>query len=146
MLPISVLLMLIAINGFYREVESGVINGEYFNWMIWSWRRLIWHLDQLKENHGGKFDCSQFTDDFDVIRHFPFSVIEAESVYHRSQSGVTFNEEKTFVKSVVIVEEAIVPWNLFCLTRIELLVIEKTPFENGKSYSFIINKSMFFSP
>lgn len=110
MLSISVLFILTVINGFYGEVESGVIN------------------------NGAEFDCSQFTDDFDVLRHFPFSVEYTPNNYDWSKSTATMNEENTFVKYLVISKETAVPWTSFCLTKLEELVIIQTPFENGKDF------------
>ena len=119
MLSISVLFILTVINGFYGEVKSGVIND------------------------GAEFDCSQFTDDFDVLRQFPFSVEYTTNRYNWSKSIAIMNDEKTFVEYLVIVNETVIPWSLFCLTNLEDLVIKQTPFENGKDFVLVINSTLF---
>ena len=82
-----------------------------------------------------KRDCSQFQNDLDVVRQFPFSMKFVATEYEQAKSAVMLNDRKTFVKFVVIRNEKVVPWSLFCLSNVEQLIIKQTPFENGKNFS-----------
>jgi len=77
-------------------------------------------------------DCSQFSDDFDILRQLPFPItINPNSSYYYEISTVHLNDDQTFVKSFTILNENVVPSSIYCLSNLDLLHIEGTPFENG---------------
>lgn len=41
------------------------------------------------------------------------------------------DENDTFVQSLYMFEEKVVPSNIYCLSKLEQLSIYRTPFENG---------------
>ncbi len=91
-----------------------------------------------------KVDCSQFSDDFDILRQLPFPItINPNSSADYEISTVHLNDDQTFVKSLTILNENIVPSSIYCLSNLDLLHIEGTPFENGSILYYETIKILF---
>jgi hypothetical protein len=89
------------------------------------------------KNNLSEFDCSQFIDDHDILRQFPFPLTIYQADDDESKYGISaalMDENNTFVDTLAIYNEKIVPWSLFCLTNLQTLKIERTPFQNGNSF------------
>ncbi len=77
-------------------------------------------------------DCSQFDNDQDVLRQFPFPIKLNPTMYeYDEKSRVKMSEDGTFVDWITIKNEDLVPLSLFCLSNVTSLGIELTPFDNG---------------
>jgi len=81
-----------------------------------------------------ELDCSQFIDDHDIIRQFPFPVLINPSEYTFEQSIVTMNKNNTFVQGIYIIQEEVVPSSVFCLSNLQILSILETPFQDGRFF------------
>lgn len=82
-----------------------------------------------------KLDCSQFQDDFDVLRQFPFPIEFLPPGFGWPNSVAVMNSQQTGVRHIQISNEKVIPWSLFCLSNLQDLTIKQTPFENGKNVS-----------
>ncbi len=85
-----------------------------------------------------ELDCSQFIDDHDILRQFPFPLTIYLSDDDENEYGISaalMDENDTFVKTLAIYNEKIVPSSVFCLTNLQTLKIEGTQFENGNFFS-----------
>jgi len=84
-------------------------------------------------------DCSQFVDDYDILRQLPYSItinLAADDDYEEPSRNVAFMDKNdTFVEGFSIYKKNVVPWSVFCLSNLETLLIQKTPFENGNFFS-----------
>jgi len=80
-------------------------------------------------------DCSQFVDDYDLLRQLPYPIainLAADDDYEERNRNVAFMDKTdTFVEMLAIYKKDVVPWSIFCLSNLETLKIEMTPFENG---------------
>lgn len=97
---------------------------------------LLYLVDfQEVKNNGYELDCSQFHSDYDVLRQFPFPVVINPTTHEDyEKSTAVMVENGTFVKSFTLHFENVVPSSIFCLSNLEILNINTTPFENGKFY------------
>jgi len=86
-----------------------------------------------KGNNAGESDCSQFIDDYDILRHFPFPVVISLATNDLvvGASGAARNKNNTFIDALAIYEEKVVPSIVFCLSNLRTLKVERTPFENN---------------
>jgi Leucine-rich repeat (LRR) protein len=85
------------------------------------------------KNNVSELDCGQFIDDYDIIRQFPFRVsinLAADDDRVAGISVAFMDKTDTFVETLAIYNEKVVPWIVFCLSNLESLKIEFTPFEN----------------
>ncbi len=104
---------------------------------------MLYFLDFPKKNNLSELDCSQFIDDYDIIRQFPFPVVinpTTDDDYQKST--VTMHKDGIFVKSIIIHKENVVPLSMFCLLNLESLQIVETPFENG-NFALLNDNSYF---
>ncbi len=77
-------------------------------------------------------DCSQFINDDDILRQFPFPVkLNAIKYDADDKTTAQISQDGTFVESITIKNEDLVPLSLFCLSNVTSLRILFTPFENG---------------
>ncbi|CAF0742325.1 unnamed protein product [Adineta ricciae] len=76
-------------------------------------------------------DCSQFTDDRDVIRQFPFPIAEYEGESFLEHSVVSIDEDTNMASSIFFYKEEIVPPSVYCLSQLSILSISRTPFPKG---------------
>lgn len=83
------------------------------------------------ELQSGEVDCSQFTDDADVVRQFPYKIAEYEGETFMYHSVIMTNEDTNVIDSVFFYKEEIVPPSVFCLSHLERLSVSRTPFLNG---------------
>jgi hypothetical protein len=98
----------------------------------------LYLIDFETKNNVPEFDCSQFIDDYDILRQFPFptTIYLADDDEHKYGISAAFmDENNTFVETLAIYNEKVVPWSVFCLTNLEMLLIDHTPFENGNFVS-----------
>jgi len=84
-------------------------------------------------NNISEVDCSQFSNDYDILRQFPFPVLINPNERIYNQSTAKMDKDNTFVKSICI-QDSIVPLSLFCLSKLESLTIEGSYFPNGKFF------------
>lgn len=97
-----------------------------------------------KKNNVSELDCSQFIDDYDILRQFPFPVkinLAAEEDNVVGESVAFMGKNDTYVNILAIYEENVVPPTVFCLSNLHSLKIERTPFEN--STIFLVCKKIF---
>jgi len=88
-------------------------------------------------------DCSQFSNDYDVLRQLPFPiVINPITEEDWTKSTAKMDEDDIFVTRITIDHEDFVPPSIFCLLNLEILQIDGTPFENG-SFSLLNDKFSF---
>ena len=81
---------------------------------------------------GSELDCSQFKDDFDVLRHLHFPVvILPEAEINLEKSSVYLNNDGTTVRQIIIRHEKVVPLNVFCFSNLSLLYVQATPFADS---------------
>jgi len=124
----NVLFVLVVVYGLCSIGESGVVAPK---------KPLRSHLtggykNSEVQNNVSELDCSQFRDDLDVLRQLPFLlVINPATSDDYKNSTATMNEEETFVKSIAVRYEKTVPSSIYCLSNLDTLHIETTPFENG---------------
>jgi Leucine-rich repeat (LRR) protein len=77
-------------------------------------------------------DCSQFSNDYDVLRQLPFPiVINPITEEDWAKSTAKMDENNIFVTDIRIEYEEFVPPSIFCLLNLETLQVDGTPFENG---------------
>ena len=76
-------------------------------------------------------DCSQFKNDHDIIRQFPFPVQFVPAHHIGSESTVTMDENQTFVQHIHLDGEQMVPPSVFCLSKLRRLYVDGTPFADG---------------
>jgi len=86
------------------------------------------------KNNASELDCSQFVDDYDLLRQLPYPIainLAADDDYEERNRNVAFMDKTdTFVEMLAIYKKDVVPWSIFCLSNLETLKIEMTPFEN----------------
>ncbi len=99
----------------------------------------MYFIDFRIKNNVSELDCSQFVDDYDILRQLPFSItinLASDDDYEGPRRNVAFmDKNNTFVEVLAIYKKNVVPWSVFCLSNLEALKIEKTPFENGIFFS-----------
>jgi len=122
----QVLFLLIVIYWLCSMVESGVVAPK---------RQLGSHItDEYKNsqmtNSISEVDCSQFSNDYDVLRQFPFPVLMNPTDLTLNQSTATMDKDNTFVR-LIYIQDDILPLSVFCLSKLEQLTINTTPFPNG---------------
>jgi hypothetical protein len=100
-----------------------------------SYESILYISDSQLKDSVSELDCSQFIDDYDIIRQFPFPVLINPSEYTFEQSIVVMNKNNTFVQEIYIIEEEVVPSSVFCLSNLQMLSILETPFQDGNLYS-----------
>jgi hypothetical protein len=88
-------------------------------------------------------DCSQFSNDYDVLRQLPFPiVINPITEEDWVKSIAKMDEDNIFVTHITIAYEDFVPPSIFCLLNLEILQVDGTPFKNG-SFSLLNGKVYF---
>jgi hypothetical protein len=92
-----------------------------------------------------ELDCSQFIDDYDILRQFPFPILihlaaDEEELDFRTEAFM--GENDTFVAGLMIYKESIVPWSIYCLSNLRTLQVHQTPFEN--SNFCLLNNNYYF--
>jgi len=92
----------------------------------------------MKNNISG-LDCSQFSDDYDVIRQLPFPVMINPTHYITNQSRATMDGNNIVVKILEIKKTTMVPLSIFCLAYLEELHIEEALFPNNTLPDAITN-------
>jgi len=91
-------------------------------------------------NSESELDCSQFSNDYDVLRQLPFPiVINPITEEDWAKSTAKMDEDNIFVTKIIIEHEDFVPPSIFCLLNLEELLVDGTPFENG-SFSLLNDK------
>ncbi len=103
----------------------------------------MYFIDFQTKNNVSELDCSQFIDDYDILRQFPFHIsinLAADDDRVAGISVAFMDKTDTFVETLAIYNEKVVPWIVFCLSNLESLKIEFTPFENG---NFSLFKNSF---
>jgi hypothetical protein len=105
---------------------------------------LLYLVDfQVVKNNGYELDCSQFHSDYDVLRQFPFPVMFISPDDDEYEKTVAImDKNNTFVHTLAIRGENLVPMSVFCLSNLDTLEIERTPFENGK-FSLLKDNFLF---
>ncbi len=94
--------------------------------------RVVSLQSHVISGHKSELDCSQFSNDHDVLRQLPFPVQANPATYgNNEKSVVKMSEDGTFVEWITIMNEDLVPLSLFCLSNVTSLGIILTPFENG---------------
>jgi hypothetical protein len=81
-----------------------------------------------------ELNCSQFIDDYDILRQFPYPIsvnLAADDDNEHLQTIAFMDTNDTFVKTLAIYYENIVPWSVYCLSNLDELQVYGTPFENG---------------
>ena len=99
-------------------------------------RTLLYFVD------ASQLDCSQYSNDFDVLRQLQFSVrlnLSMDEYYGFQKSAAQLNEDGISIERIVIKNEKLFPLSLFCLSNISILHIESTPFPDGE---FVIGNSV----
>jgi hypothetical protein len=94
----------------------------------------LYFIDFQIKNNVSELDCSQFIDDYDILRQLPFRIsinLAADDDREAGRSVAFMDKTDTFVKILAIYKEKVVPRIVFCLSNLEGLKIEFTPFENG---------------
>ena len=92
--------------------------------------------DSQAKNSSHEVNCRQFSGDYDVLRQFPFRILIEPIEFEFNESMVEMDEKGTFVKSIFIINETVLPLSVFCLSNLERLYIHQTPLPNG-NFSFI---------
>ncbi len=118
----NVLVVFVMIYGLCTIGESGVVPS----------KQLLQSDVTEVRDRTSELDCSQFIDDFDVLRQFPFPVVinpPEDSDYEKSTARV--NESETFVRSISIRYETHIPSSIYCLSNLHKLLVQTTPFENS---------------
>lgn len=103
-----------------------------FVYSITEWNYSFIFLDILKEKSLTKTKCNQFKNDYDILQHLGFPIRTTIGGIHGiDQTLAIMDENDTFVQSLYMFEEKVVPSNIYCLSKLEELSIYRTPFENG---------------
>ncbi|CAF4968257.1 unnamed protein product [Rotaria sp. Silwood1] len=89
------------------------------------------YKNSLAKKNASQLDCSQVNNDYDVLRQFPFPILVNPIELVFDQSTATMDENNTFVKKIYIYQEEVVPSSVFCLSKLQALHVEMTPFQNG---------------
>jgi len=92
----------------------------------------------MKNNISG-LDCSQFSDDYDVIRQLPFPVLINPTDIILNQSTATMDGNNIVVKILQIRKTKVVPLSVFCLAYLEELHIDRALFLNDTLPDAITN-------
>jgi Leucine-rich repeat (LRR) protein len=82
-------------------------------------------------NSGSNLDCNQFSSDYDVLYHFSFLIMINPINSEWQKSTAYMDEDSTFVTRLDLYNEEAVPLAIFCLTNLQSLDIQNTPFPNG---------------
>ncbi len=84
-------------------------------------------------NSTTRIDCSQFTDDYNILINFPFSITINPTIWtYPMPTYAQMDDNNTYVQWLRLSEESHVPPSVFCLKNLERLTIFRTPFLNGK--------------
>lgn len=93
----------------------------------------VWFIEQCHTypKDSDEVDCSQFTDEADIIRRFPFpvTIYKGDSAIPRTLAYI--NEETGNIWRLVLYKEAFVPPSVYCLFHLGELIIKNTPFPDG---------------
>jgi hypothetical protein len=88
-------------------------------------------------------DCSQFSNDHDVLRQLPFPIV-INPITHEDwvKSTAKMDKDNIFVTRITINHEEFVPLSIFCLLNLEIFQVNGTPFKNG-NFS-LLNDRFYF--
>ena len=76
-------------------------------------------------------DCSQFTEDYEIIFSLPF-VVPFNPLNVNSNRTYAFMDNDNKVTKLFLYKESYVPRNIFCLKSLIQLTISETEFINGE--------------
>jgi hypothetical protein len=101
---------------------------------FYSTRFVSYFLDIQPRTSRSDLDCSQFSNDYDVLYHFSFFImINPMNDNLWGKSTAYMDENGTLVTQLLLHNENAVPLSIFCLLSLSHLTIYNMPFPNGNS-------------
>jgi Leucine-rich repeat (LRR) protein len=85
-------------------------------------------------NSESELDCSQFIDDYDILRKFPVPIkvnLAVDDEQECCKTIAIMDENDTFVSRLSIYKENVVPWSVYCFSNLDTFEVDRTPFENN---------------